>query len=259
MGVKGLLQQLAPIMETHETASESLEPFRGSTLAIDLSAWLYRGAYSCALELALGLPCRGHINFVLSRLDLLQHYGVKALVVADGNRTTLKADTNAAREEKRRAAVTRGKAVYEAAQRLRGEARNRKLAEAADAFRGGIKLSQGVVSEVLNEIHRAGYEVIVAPFEADPQLVQLCLEGRAQGIITEDSDVIVYLAAARCSLPVLTKFDRAGSCKVTKLDLLRPDLIQERLSEAESKTEYLSVLLRVAGKQSVFFSRGRSG
>jgi 5'-3' exonuclease len=52
--------------------------------------------------------------------------------------------------------------------------------------------------------------VVVAPYEADPQLVYLCHRGICQAIMTEDSDVLVYSAIIGKSVPILYKFDKAS-------------------------------------------------
>jgi exonuclease-1 len=51
MGIKGLHDFLKSI-----TKDCSIEEFRGKCLGIDASCYLYKGAYSCAKELGLGIP-----------------------------------------------------------------------------------------------------------------------------------------------------------------------------------------------------------
>lgn len=45
---------------------------------------LAAGAYSCALELALEIHTTKYVNFVMQRVDMLLHLGVKPILVADG-------------------------------------------------------------------------------------------------------------------------------------------------------------------------------
>ena len=51
MGIKGLLGFLKAI-----TKDTSIEEYRGKCLGIDASCFLYKGAYTYARELGLGLP-----------------------------------------------------------------------------------------------------------------------------------------------------------------------------------------------------------
>ena len=90
MGISGLLQALAPLAVEHKDGEESLAPFKGKKLAVDLSAWLYKGAYGCASDLALGKPTRRYLDYVLHRLRMLRFHGVEAVLVADGQASGLK-------------------------------------------------------------------------------------------------------------------------------------------------------------------------
>lgn len=47
MGVQGLLQLLKPAMR-----DANLSQFRNQTAVVDIMTWLYKGAFSCAYELA---------------------------------------------------------------------------------------------------------------------------------------------------------------------------------------------------------------
>ena len=46
------------------------------------------------------------------------------------------------------------------------------------------------------------------------QMVWMCKEGLAAGIVTEDSDVVVYCLTAHVSCPVLVKLEDNGSAQV---------------------------------------------
>ena len=53
MGIKGLLGFLNII-----TKDSTIEEYCGKCLGVDASCYLYKGAYSCAKELGLGLPTK---------------------------------------------------------------------------------------------------------------------------------------------------------------------------------------------------------
>lgn len=58
----------------------------------------------------------------------------------------------------------------------------------------------------------------VAFAEADAQVAFLVQCGLASAVITEDSDILVYMAAIKCTAPVLYKLDEFGKCKELGFD-----------------------------------------
>lgn len=58
----------------------------------------------------------------------------------------------------------------------------------------------------------------VAFAEADAQVAFLATCGLASAVITEDSDILVYMAAAKCTASVLYKMDEFGNCKEMGFD-----------------------------------------
>jgi exonuclease-1 len=65
------------------------------------------------------------------------------------------------------------------------------------------------------------FNCIFSPYEADAQLAKLCVDGIANAIITEDSDVLVYSATCHISIPIIYKLDRtSGDCDVVNMDWL---------------------------------------
>ena len=98
MGIQGLLRELQPLVEKPESAAATLSPYRGSKLAVDLSSWLYKGAYGCALELCTGQPTDKYVAFVLRRLHTLRSYGVEAVLVCDNGAVVLDAGHHASRQ-----------------------------------------------------------------------------------------------------------------------------------------------------------------
>ena len=54
MGISGLLPFLKDAC-----SNVNIKDFQGCTVAVDTYCWIYRGAFSCAEELALGQPANG--------------------------------------------------------------------------------------------------------------------------------------------------------------------------------------------------------
>ena len=51
MGVRGLLPALKSV-----TDQVHVSKYAGKTVAVDASGWLYKGAYSCPVDLVFGRP-----------------------------------------------------------------------------------------------------------------------------------------------------------------------------------------------------------
>ncbi|CAM9877519.1 unnamed protein product, partial [Phaeothamnion confervicola] len=77
-----------------------------------------------------------------------------------------------------------------------------------------------MAAQVQSALRAEGFETIVAPYEADAQVAYLCKIGLASAIITEDSDILVYLMAAgiAADVTVLYKLDRYGNARALRLD-----------------------------------------
>lgn len=221
MGVKGLLQQLKPASVHGETPEDTLGEFRHKTLAIDLSGWLYRGAYSCAADLCLGRPTTAYLNFITHRLGLLAHHNIRAIVVADGffGRSPLKAETNAARREGRAEKIAMARRLVEQSRKEAGATREATLGRADRLFQEAIRLTDEMTKTAIAAVSQMeGVTISVAPYEADSQLAYLCRTGKAQGVITEDSDILVYSVASKCPFPVLYKMDELGRAQKYRMD-----------------------------------------
>ncbi len=54
MGITGLL----PFLKDAST-NVNIKQFQGQTVAVDTYCWIYRGAFSCAEELAMGIKADG--------------------------------------------------------------------------------------------------------------------------------------------------------------------------------------------------------
>jgi exonuclease-1 len=59
MGISGLL----PFLKDAST-NVNIRDYAGCTVAIDTYCWIYRGAFSCAEDLAMGTPTDGFVNLL---------------------------------------------------------------------------------------------------------------------------------------------------------------------------------------------------
>ncbi|RKF77172.1 Exonuclease 1 [Golovinomyces cichoracearum] len=199
MGINGLLPLLKSI---HKTCH--LKRFEGQTLGVDAYGWLHRGAVACAIELATGKPTRKFVDFAMSRVRMLQHFGVLPFLVFDGDYLPSKAATEASRAKRREESKIIGIKLLKAG----------KVSEAQNEFQKSLDITPEMARQLIDELRATGVQYVVAPYEADSQMVYLETKGVISGIISEDSDLLVF--GAKC---LLTKLDQYGNCiEVNKSD-----------------------------------------
>ncbi|PTB77512.1 nuclease-like protein [Trichoderma longibrachiatum ATCC 18648] len=192
MGVAGLL----PILKSIQRPTE-LKKYNGETLAVDGYGWLHRAAYSCAVELGQGKPTRKYINGVLHRVKMLKHFGVTPYMVFDGDFLPSKAATEESRAKKREEKLKLANEYLKAG----------KPSQAAQEFQKCIDITPEMASALIQQLKKMDIPYVVAPYEADAQLVYLERHGFVSGIISDDSDLLVFGAKR-----LLTKLDQYGNC-----------------------------------------------
>ncbi|KAH7322869.1 PIN domain-like protein [Stachybotrys elegans] len=192
MGVSGLLGLLKSIQRPIH-----VKKYEGDTLAVDAYGWLHRAAYSCASELGQGKPTQKYINAAMHRVKMLKHFGVTPYMVFDGDYLPSKAATEDSR------AQSREKRRKEAMDLLKAG----KPTQATQQFQKCIDITPEMAAALIQQLKKHGIPYVVAPYEADAQLVYLERQGIVQGIISEDSDLLVFGAKR-----LLTKLDQYGNC-----------------------------------------------
>lgn len=70
--------------------------------AIDASAWIYKGAYACAIDLAHGNKTYRYLNYTLKMVRLLRRWNIKPILVFDGLTLPLKKGTETGRSDEKR-------------------------------------------------------------------------------------------------------------------------------------------------------------
>lgn len=128
---------------------------------------------------------------------MLIHFGVKPFLVFDGDYLPSKRGTEKERAAKRREAKAAGLEHL----------RMGRTAQAHQDLQKSIDVTPEMAKQLMDELDRAKIDFIVAPYEADSQLVYLEKRGVIDGIISEDSDMLVFGAKV-----LLTKLDQYGQC-----------------------------------------------
>ncbi|KAL2315844.1 Exonuclease I Exo1 [Schizosaccharomyces pombe] len=192
MGIKGLLGLLKPMQK-----SSHVEEFSGKTLGVDGYVWLHKAVFTCAHELAFNKETDKYLKYAIHQALMLQYYGVKPLIVFDGGPLPCKASTEQKRKGRRQEAFELGKKLWD----------EDKKSQAIMQFSRCVDVTPEMAWKLIIALREHGIESIVAPYEADAQLVYLEKENIIDGIITEDSDMLVFGAQT-----VLFKMDGFGNC-----------------------------------------------
>jgi hypothetical protein len=136
----------------------------------------------------------------------------------DGRRAPLKAGTDSQRSTARKASLARGLAFRQRALALPPSVhcdaeRAALLEQAKSHFQRALSLPHVLLHDCTLRLRAWGIHVLVAPYEADAQVAWLCRRGLADGVLTEDSDVLVYVALSPRPFPVLFKLEVVGGAR----------------------------------------------
>ena len=163
--------------------------FRGKTVAVDISCWLYKGLYfGDYIE---------YINKHVRRLTMLR---CKIIMVFDGKPPSAKDS-----ELKKRAAA---------------RIRYAPSLNTGVPFTGTPRIPLRVTPEITANVKQTfgameNVTIVQAPGEADPQLAYLALKNLADVVITDDSDIIVY--GVETALFKLTPYGRCNIYERSKM------------------------------------------
>lgn len=133
----------------------------------------------------------------MNRVRMLLHFGVRPYLVFDGDYLPGKSGTEKDRAARRRQSKKNGLELL----------RLGKTAQAHLELQKSIDVTPEMACLLIEELKRAGLDYVVAPYEADAQMVHLERRGIVSAILSEDSDLLVF--GAKC---LLTKLDQYGEC-----------------------------------------------
>lgn len=133
----------------------------------------------------------------MHRVRMLQHFGVQPYMVFDGDYLPSKAATEDSRAQKREEKKKLATDLLKAG----------KPSQAAQEFQKCVDITPEMASTLIQELKKLGISYVVAPYEADAQLVYLEKKGLIDGILSDDSDLLVFGAKR-----LLTKLDQYGNC-----------------------------------------------
>lgn len=154
----------------------------GKILAVDGFSWLHKSVFTCPEELSLGKPTDNYINFLEKRIGILQSFGIQIFMVFDGNSLEAKKGTNDKRRVERLNNRIKAEQYKKANQHFK----------ARDHYARSASVTPEMCKSWINVCKNYKIPYIVAPFEADSQMVYLEKQGIVDGIISEDSDLIIF-------------------------------------------------------------------
>jgi exonuclease 1 len=175
----------------------TLKKFAGQTIGIDAYGWLHRGTVACSIELATGKPTTKYVDFAMSRVRMLLDFGVTPYLVFDGDAIPSKAGTNAERRKKREESLATGLELYRAG----------RVSQAHQELQKAAGVTPIMARQLIDELRRNNIQYVVAPYEADAQLAYLEQKGIINGVLSEDSDLLVFGVKR-----LLTKLNQYGEC-----------------------------------------------
>ena len=133
----------------------------------------------------------------MHRVRMLIHFGVIPYIVFDGDYLPSKAATEVDRAKRREESRRKGFELYHL----------NKPSQAHLEFQKAVDVTPEMARELIDELKKIGVQYVVAPYEADAQLAYLERQGVIQGMLSEDSDLLVFGAKR-----LLTKLDQYGDC-----------------------------------------------
>ncbi|KAH8727139.1 exodeoxyribonuclease 1 [Phaeosphaeriaceae sp. PMI808] len=192
MGISGLLPLLKSI---HQPCS--LKKFAGKTIGVDAYGWLHRGTAACAIDLALDKPTTKYVDFCMHRVRMLIHFGITPYIIFDGDNLPSKAGTETERRNKRKEGRRLGLELLKVG----------KTSQAHLELQKSVDVTPEMARMFIEELKHHNIQYVVAPYEADSQMAYLERKGIIDGVLSEDSDLLVF--GVKC---LITKLDKYGEC-----------------------------------------------
>ena len=109
MGIKGLRNALSQ----NQVRQAHISELAGKKVVCDGFAWLHKGAFGCAMQLALGQPTERYVEYCMHLARLLRHNKVTPIIVLDGASLPSKARTSDERTARRRENLEKGKMLLQ--------------------------------------------------------------------------------------------------------------------------------------------------
>ena len=174
MGVK----ELFPRTKSAQQKVNLLECVRGKRVGVDAYVWLHALAIRHAPEVVLHGKFSNVVASFVERAKWLLRCGTAPVFVFDGAPVPAKDVTAEARARRRAKAFAAAEQASDDAEPCSAD------------LRAAVKVEWRMVVEVISELRTQGFQYVVAPYEADSQLIHLEKSGCIDAILTVDSDLV---------------------------------------------------------------------
>jgi exonuclease-1 len=133
----------------------------------------------------------------MNRVRMLIHFGVTPYLIFDGDYLPSKAGTEKERAARRKESRRLGLELLKVG----------KTSQAQLELQKAVDVTPEMARMLIDELKHHNIQYIVAPYEADSQMAYMERRGIIDGILSEDSDLLVFGAKR-----LITKLDKFGDC-----------------------------------------------
>lgn len=133
----------------------------------------------------------------MNRVRMLIHFGVTPYIVFDGDNLPSKSGTEKDRRDRRKEGKRLGLELLKVG----------KTSQAQQELQKSVDVTPEMARMVIEELKHHNIQYVVAPYEADSQLAYLERKRIINGVLSEDSDLLVF--GVKC---LITKLDKYGDC-----------------------------------------------
>jgi exonuclease-1 len=133
----------------------------------------------------------------MNRVRMLIHFGITPYIIFDGDNLPSKAGTEKERREKRKEGRRLGLELLKVG----------KASQAQQELQKAVDVTPEMARAFIEELKHHNIQYVVAPYEADSQMAYLERKGIIDGVLSEDSDLLVF--GVKC---LITKLDKYGDC-----------------------------------------------
>ncbi|CCD26260.1 exodeoxyribonuclease DIN7 NDAI_0H00860 [Naumovozyma dairenensis CBS 421] len=226
MGIAGLLPQLKTIQRPM-----TLSRYAGMTLGIDGYAWLHKAACSCAYELVMGRPTEKYLQYFIRKFKMMKQLNIQPFVVFDGGPIEVKRAIEMDRLRKRENNKLMAKKLW-----CNGERH-----AAMERFQKSVDVTTEMAKCIIDYCKDNSIPYVIAPFEADSQMVYLEKIGMIDGIISEDSDILIFGGNR-----LITKLNDSGDClQISSADFIKVQT--EKFPIGELTADQIRMLVCLSG------------
>jgi exonuclease-1 len=128
---------------------------------------------------------------------MLIHFGITPYIIFDGDNLPSKAGTEKDRRVRRKEGKRLGLELLKVG----------KTAQAHLELQKSVDVTPEMARMFIEELKHHNIQYVVAPYEADSQMAYLERKGIIDGVLSEDSDLLVF--GVKC---LITKLDKYGDC-----------------------------------------------